>query len=302
MDVELRHIRAFVAVAHHRSFTRAAEELLIAQPALSRTVAQLEKILGIELIDRSSRRIDLTGPGRDFLGHAEQVMAVLEQGIAAARKDITIRLGFSWLLPDPWAQRTVTSFEAGVGASVALVRSDDPLQELQERAVDVALVRGQIRNAPPRSRAVHLYDETRVAVCSPDSALAERDRLDWSEVPSWPLVVNTRSGTTGPWSFREGHVPERIVETGNFDEWLESVAANRGIGVVPEVAQRRITHLAVRFVPLIGAPASAVHLVRVPGGQQELVNQFLDVALELARESAPAEAVRSAEAVPGDGA
>ncbi|MBB3053392.1 DNA-binding transcriptional LysR family regulator [Prauserella isguenensis] len=283
MDVELRHIRAFAAVAHHGSFTRAAEALLITQPALSRTVAQLEKILGVELLDRSSRRIDLTGPGLEFLGHADQVLAALEQGIAAARKDVTIRLGFSWLLPDPWAQRTVTRFEADVGAAVSLVRSDDPLQALRERSVDVALVRGRIRNAPPASRAVHLYDEVRVAVCAADSALAERERLAWSEVPSWPLVVNTRSGTTGPWSFPDGQGPQRTVETGNFDEWLESVAANRGIGIVPEVAQRRINHPAARFVPLTGAPASPVHLVHLPGGQQEMVNRFLDVAVASAR-------------------
>ncbi|GAA4838537.1 LysR family transcriptional regulator [Saccharopolyspora rosea] len=278
MDVELRHIRAFVAVAHHRSFTRAAEELRITQPALSRTVAQLEKILGVELIDRSARRIGTTRAGREFLGYAEQATSALEQGIAAARKDITIRLGFSWLLPDPWAQRAVTRFERGTGASVALVRCDDPLQALGERTVDVAVVRGEVRNAPPAARAVHLYDETRVAVCSENNALADRDRLDWSEVPSWPLVVNTRSGTTGPWSFPAGRGPEHIVETGNFDEWLESVAADRGIGIVPEVAQRRISHRAVRFLPLTGAPPSAVHLVHVPLAQQDLVNRFLDAA------------------------
>jgi DNA-binding transcriptional LysR family regulator len=282
VDVELRHIRAFVAVARHGSFSRAAEELLITQPALSRTVAQLEKILGVELIDRSTRHIGPTGPGREFLAHSEQIMSALEQGVAVARKDITIRLGFSWLLPDPWAQRAVTRFEQHVGASVALVRCDDPLQALRERTVDVALVRGEIRNAPPASRAVHLYDETRVAVCSEHNALAGRDRLDWSEVPSWPLVVNTRSGTTGPWSFPLGQGPEYIVETGNFDEWLESVAADRGIGIVPEVAQRRISHLAVRFVPLTGAPPSAVHVVHVPRAQQELVNRFLDAALTAA--------------------
>jgi DNA-binding transcriptional LysR family regulator len=279
VDVELRHIRAFVVVAAHRSFTHAAEELLITQPALSRTIAQLEKILGVELIDRSARRIDLTGPGHDFLPHAEQIISALDRGFATARKDIAIRLGFSWLLPDPWAQRAMSRFEAEVGASVTLVRCDDPLGALRERAVDVALVRGPIRNAPNAARAIHLYDEIRVAVCSESSSLATRARLDWHEVSSWPLVVNTRSGTTGPWSFPSGKGPERVVETGNFDEWLESVAANRGIGVVPEVAQRRINHRAIRFLPLTGAPPSPVHLVHLPNGHQRFLGQFLKAAI-----------------------
>ncbi|MFC7341647.1 LysR family transcriptional regulator [Saccharopolyspora griseoalba] len=280
--MELRHIRAFLAVARRGSFTRAAEELLITQPALSRTVAQLEEVLGVELVDRSARRIGLTGPGQEFLPHAEQIIAALDRGIAAVRKDLAVRLGFSWLLPDPWAQRAMSGFEADVGSSVTLVRCDDLLQALRERAVDVALVRGPIRHAPKTARAVHLYDETRVAVCSESNALAHRERLNWTEVPSWPLVVNTRSGTTGPWSFPPGEGPEQVIETGNFDEWLESVAANRGIGVVPEVARRRISHRAVRFLPLTGAPSSPVHLVHLPGHRGHLLDRFLEAAVAAA--------------------
>src|SRR5262245_59478007 len=111
MDVELRHLRAFAAVAHHRSFTRAAEELLISQPALSRTVTQLESALSVRLLDRSSRHVELTKSGTEFLTHVEHVLAALDQALAAARREITIRLGFSWLLPDPWAQRAAHRFK-----------------------------------------------------------------------------------------------------------------------------------------------------------------------------------------------
>ncbi|WP_344926570.1 LysR family transcriptional regulator [Saccharopolyspora gregorii] len=280
VDVELRHLRAFVAVVRRGSFSRAAEDLLITQPALSRTVAQLEKVLGVELVDRSAGQVGPTAAGREFLGHAEQALAALGRGGAAVRAGRTVRLGFSWLLPDPWAQRAMTRFERASGASVQLVRCDDPLRELGGGAVDVAVVRGAPRDAPPGSRAVHLHDEARVAVCARRSALPSSG-LDWSEVPSWPLVVNVRSGTTGPWSFPAGRRPERVVETGNFDEWLESVAADRGIGVVPDVARRRTHHPAVRFVPLIGAPPSAVHLVH-PGRPNDLVRGFLDAATAVA--------------------
>jgi DNA-binding transcriptional LysR family regulator len=157
------------------------------------------------------------------------------------------------------------------------VRSDDPLSAVQQSKIDVALVRGQVRSSTVR--VVHLFDESRVAVCSVKSALARRDELDWREIPRWPLVVNTVSGTTGPWSWPAGQGPDTVIETPNFDEWIESIAADRGIGVVPEVAMRRNIHPAVKFVPLVHAPPSPVAPAFLPHVQEALMRQFLEAAL-----------------------
>ena len=277
MDVELRHLHAFVAVAHRKSFTHAATELAITQPALSRTIRQLETTMRVTLLDRSSRHVELTSVGERFLEDVERILADLDRAFAAVRQQISIRLGFSWLLPDPWAQNAVTRFERTTGSTVHLVRSDDPLSAVQQGKIDVALVRGRVTSSAVR--VVHLFDEERVAVCSVKSVLARRDRLDWHEVPRWPLVVNVVSGTTGPWSWAEGAGPTTVIETANFDEWIESVAADRGIGVVPEVAMRRNIHPAVKFVPLDGAPPSAVVLAFLPHVQEPLIRQFLEAAL-----------------------
>jgi DNA-binding transcriptional LysR family regulator len=277
MDVELRHLRAFAAVAHRKSFTHAATELAITQPALSRTIRQLEAAMRVTLLDRGSRHVELTSVGGRFLADVERILADLDRAFDAVRRQITIRLGFSWLLPDPWAQNVVTRFERTTGGSVQLVRFDDPLSGLHQGKLDVALVRGRVSD--PGVRVVHLFDETRVAVCSVRSEVARRDRLDWHEVPHWPLVVNTVSGTTGPWSWAADQGPSTVVETGNFDEWIESVAADRGIGVVPEVAMRRNIHPAVKFVPLDGAPPSPVVLAFLPHVQEALMRQFLEAAL-----------------------
>lgn len=278
MEVELRHLRAFVAVANSRSFTRAAEQLFITQPALTRTVRQLESLLGPALIDRNTHPISLTPAGNEFLSYASRILNDLDLGIDAIRQHASIRLGFSWLLPDPWAQRTVTLFEPATGSSITLIRSDDPLAAVDEAKIDVALVRGTISGT--RSvRVVHLFDETRVAVCSVNSSLADLGELDWNDAPNWTLVVNTVSGTTGPWSWPAGAGPRRIVPTSNFDEWLESVAADRGIGIVPDVARRRSIHPAVRFIPLRNAPLSAVSLVFRPGVREPLLRRFVQSAL-----------------------
>ncbi|MGB9302460.1 MAG: LysR family transcriptional regulator [Mycobacterium sp.] len=278
--VELRHLRVFAAVARLNSFTQAADELAITQPALSRTVRQLEDALGVTLLDRSSRHVELTQAGRTFLDYVERVLAELERGFGAVRQQASIRLGFSWLLPDPWAQNTVARFERATGATVSLIRTDDAQAAVQQGKVDVAVVRGQVTSGAVR--AVHLFDESRVAVCAMRSALADRAELDWAEVPRWPLVVNVASGTTGPWSWPAGEGPKTVVETANFDEWIESVAADRGIGVIPDVAVRRNIHPGVRFIPLRGAPPSPVVLVFLPRTRNAVLRRFLEAASESA--------------------
>jgi DNA-binding transcriptional LysR family regulator len=68
MNVELRHLRAFIAVAQTANFTRAAEQLLISQPSLSYTIRQLEGYLGLKLFARTTRATVLTPDGEQFLG------------------------------------------------------------------------------------------------------------------------------------------------------------------------------------------------------------------------------------------
>src|ERR1700722_5635208 len=142
--VELRHLRVFEAVARLESFTHAADELSITQPALSRTIRQLEDALGVTLLDRSSRHVETTPAGQTFLEHVERVLAELERAFGAVRQQASIRLGFSWLLPDPWAQQTVARFEQATGTTVSLVRTDDALAAVQQGRVNVAVVRGPV--------------------------------------------------------------------------------------------------------------------------------------------------------------
>jgi DNA-binding transcriptional LysR family regulator len=281
--VELRHLRAFEAVARLKSFTRAADDLAITQPALSRTIRQLEDALGVTLLDRSSRHVEPTAAGRTFVDHVERVLAELERGFDAVRRQASLRLGFSWLLPDPWAQNTVARFERSTGTAVSLVRTDDALAALQQGTIAVAVIRGNVDSTAVQ--VVHLFNETRVAVCSVHSALAGESELNWSDVPRWPLVVNTTNGTTGPWSWPADNQPKTIVETANFDEWIESVAADRGIGVIPDVAVRRNIHPGVRFVRLRGAPESPVALAFLPRARNAALRRFVEAAVASAQEA-----------------
>src|SRR5437870_7509201 len=83
--IELRHLRSFVAVAEELNFSRAAERLYLSQPALSRQIRTLERVVGCELLRRSTHRVELTLAGAALLDRARPVLAALDEAVAAAR-------------------------------------------------------------------------------------------------------------------------------------------------------------------------------------------------------------------------
>lgn len=83
--IELRHLRAFVAVARELSFSRAAEQLFVSQPALSRQVRALERLLGCTLLHRSTHRVELTLAGEALLARATELFVDLDNAVAATR-------------------------------------------------------------------------------------------------------------------------------------------------------------------------------------------------------------------------
>ena len=84
--MELRHLRYFHAVATTLNFSRAAESLRVAQPALSRQVKALENELGVQLFERNRVRVQITDAGRLFLTHVEKVLAQVDMAVSAVRE------------------------------------------------------------------------------------------------------------------------------------------------------------------------------------------------------------------------
>ncbi len=99
--MELRHLRYFAAVAGELNFTRAAQKLRVAQPALSRQIRQLEDELGVTLLERTRRGVQLTEPGRAFLAETRAILQHSEQAIRVAQKtgklgNAQLNLGYIW--------------------------------------------------------------------------------------------------------------------------------------------------------------------------------------------------------------
>lgn len=275
--VELRHLRAFVAVADELSFTHAAAVLRVGQPALTRAVRALEEALGTRLLDRTTRSVELTDAGRGLRDEVVPLLAHLDAALGAARGERPqVRLGFTSLLPEACGPLT-TAFKEATGALVRLVRRDEPLAGLTSGACDVAVVRGEIPPGAAVRDRVLLY-EPRVAVVAKGSGhLAHRRAVDWAELASVPLVVNTVSGTTRPELWPAGRRPRLSCTADNFDEWLEAVAAGHGVGVAPEPVARRHAHPALRYVRVKNAPPVAVRLVVPARGAHPLAEEYLRV-------------------------
>ncbi|WP_447037762.1 LysR family transcriptional regulator [Streptomyces sp. DSM 118878] len=274
--VELRHLRGFLAVADELSFTHAADRLHVGQPALTRTVRALEESLGTRLLDRTTRRVALTGAGQRLRDGLGPLLGRLDATLrtAAGAEPPLLRLGFTSLLPEACAGLNA-AFEAATGAGVRLVRRDAPLAGLASGACDVAVVRGDIApGAPVRTRV--LLHEPRVAVVARGAAeLAGRRVVDWTELAELPLVVNTVTGTTRPDLWPEHRRPRLACTADNFDEWLEAVAAGHGVGVAPEPVARRHSHPALRYVRLKNAPPVAVHLAVPARDAHPLAERYL---------------------------
>jgi DNA-binding transcriptional LysR family regulator len=149
MNIELRHLRYFVAVAEEASFTRAARRVHVAQQVLSTQIRQLEEAVGTVLLRRTSRGVVLTPAGAAFLDSARATLAGLERGVAAARHAAAsvsgrLRVGSSVAAAGDMRSRLLAAFAAAYPAvELELVTYDltAPAAGLLDHRTDVALIR-----------------------------------------------------------------------------------------------------------------------------------------------------------------
>ncbi|MCC3766901.1 LysR family transcriptional regulator [Streptomyces sp. UNOC14_S4] len=277
MDVGLRHLRDFLAVSDTLSFTRAAAELDTTQPALSRSIRRLEELMNVRLFDRTTREVCLSSAGVELREKLIDLFPRLKSALLPDGTSAPLRLGFSWLLPDGWLHAAIARFEEETGVAVDLVRQDEPTFGSDRGAVDLAIVRGHWQAGG--THVTRLGEEPYVAAMSSACALSGRDRVTRGELLERPLLMLPGTGV----AFEEWAGPRaRAASTRcrNFDEWLESVAAGRGVGLVPDLVLRRRLHPLVVFLPVIGPPSAPLALARPVQGAHPLAGRFAELAQE----------------------
>jgi DNA-binding transcriptional LysR family regulator len=213
MDLELRHLRCLIAIVDSGGFTDAAVGLGISQPAVSRTLAALETVLGARLLRRTSREIVLTAAGERVLARARRVLAEVEELAREAKTgDGRLRIGHAWAAMGVHTldfQRRWTERHPDI--SLHLVRTNSPTGGLAEGACDMAVVRtppdtawpDTVSSVPSRfdtkrfDRAV-VGLESRYCALAADDPMARRRQVRLSDLSGRVLAVDPRTGTTTP--------------------------------------------------------------------------------------------------------
>jgi DNA-binding transcriptional LysR family regulator len=247
--MELRHLRYFVAVAGTMSVTRAARDLHLAQPALSQQIKALEAELGVALLRRSGRGIELTAAGRRFHEDAKTILAQSQSAVLAAQQvargdvgrlvvGMTESAGFSPMVTEPI--RRFIRAHPGVDLTLIEGRTEDLVKALADRAIDVALVRPPVA-AEAGWRISSFHRERLVAAVPSDHPLAARPALHAADLEGLTVVWPRRRGGGGGVSqvldaaLRDsGVVLKGFLDTTEFATAINMAATGIGIALVPE--------------------------------------------------------------------
>ncbi|MDT7625914.1 MAG: hypothetical protein QOF99_6815 [Pseudonocardiales bacterium] len=277
MTAELRHLRAFVAIADEGNISRAAARLHLTQPALSRTLQQLEEHLGVRLVDRDTHHLALTAAGRDFLDRARLALAAVEDALDPDRAaSWPLRLGHPWSALGPHTTTLLRRWNRDrPRIPLELLRVDDRTAGLTQGKVDVAVLRDAL--SAPGIRTEHLLVEPRLAAVPIDSPLADRPALTLADLAAHPVALNTVSGTTTPQLWPDGARPRRTVTVANTDDWLAAIASGRAVGVTTTATAGMHPHPAVAYRPLTDAPDVDVYLAWRQPPSHPAVGDLLDM-------------------------
>ncbi|MFJ8494998.1 LysR family transcriptional regulator [Streptomyces sp. NPDC094038] len=267
MDLDLRKVRYFAAVAELLHFGRAAERLHIAQPVLSRQIRSLEKDLGAELFVRDSHGVTLTDAGRQLVEDARQLLAVADATRRrvgqAARGGRRLVVGFRAGVVVTEALRAFSAGHPDVEVRALRVEWDDQERLILDGTVDIAYVRLPVREEGLELRP--LYGEPRVAMLPDRHRLAGKQEISLSDLDGeqW-LRYNDP---------RPGDLPLRTIE-----EKFECVAAGMAITMVPRSAAEQYSRPDIVYVPVVDAEPDRVLLAWAAGRRSALVAAFAEAA------------------------
>jgi DNA-binding transcriptional LysR family regulator len=289
-DPEMRLLRYFVTVAEERHFGRAAERLHIAQPPLSQQIQKLERQLGVELIDRSRRPIELTDAGNALLVEAKLALTHGEQAFAAARRAATGHLGHLHIGALQAAVDGILSYVMrahrrdfpDVKLELTELDTAEQVTQLVEHRLDVGFLRGPVDE--PSLTIQTLIEDPLAAVVCDDHALARQERIAPSALADQPIVLWTRTAAPTTYAdvielFRTHHIEPPVVdESPRIQTILALVASGAGIALLP-TSFINLNRKGVRFIPLYGPlPLRPLAVAWRSSNQSPSVRCFLDVA------------------------
>ncbi|SEF09097.1 DNA-binding transcriptional regulator, LysR family [Streptomyces sp. 2112.3] len=262
MDLDLRKLRYFVAVAEHRQFGRAAQALFIAQPVLSRQIRAFEQELGCPLFTRTTRSVELTPAGRQLYDEAGRITTVVETALRRVHE------------AGRGEQRIVVAFSPGLRVSEAILTFTATHPKVR---IDVFPLRWWEQDAPLRDGRAHVgylrrpFDdtglhtvpighETKVACLPVTHRLAGRRSLTSAALDGEPVLdVRTR-------------------RTSSLEEKFELIASGQGLALVPVSVAGSYSRPDLVYLPVTDAPPVETCLAMPEGSCAGPAADFLDIA------------------------
>lgn len=249
--MDLRQLRYFVAVVRERNFTRAAEQLRIAQPPLSRQIQLLEEEIGVPLLIRNTRPVRMTDAGRLVYEQALQILGRVEQMQTAAKHvglhhRTVLSIGFvaSVLYSGlPPLMRKLRQSAPELDIQVVELMSVQQIQALKEGRIDIGF--GRVRHSDPNVAAIVLREEPLAVVAPTGSPLAQSSApLPIQELAGQRLIVYPKEPRPGfadqvlSVLNSEGVQPGEVLEMREIQAAMGLVAAEFGVCVIPASARQ----------------------------------------------------------------
>ncbi|HWK43981.1 MAG TPA: LysR family transcriptional regulator [Stellaceae bacterium] len=267
MNVTLKQLHAFLAVAELGSFTGAGKRLRMAQPALSQHVRELEAELGLKLFNRTTRRVELTEGGREFQWSAAKIIEDLEMAVrnandTAERRRGRITIAAAPLLAAVILPRTIAEFRLchpGIQVVLVDVGTDQIVERVRSGQADCGV--GTFALAEDGLTRLTLARDSLMLFCGRDSELSRRPEIAWADLHDQSLITLTRDSGIRllvEMGYETAQVPFKpVYEVSQITTVLALVEAGLGVAVMPTYAWA-----AVHPGKLIAKPLSAPTISR----------------------------------------
>jgi len=285
-QVELRHLRYFVAVADELHFGRAAARLGLSQPPLSLQIRQLEAMAGARLFDRDSRSVALTAAGRALLESARRILRDVDRALSAARQAGAgeigeLRVAFAPNLMLTTLAHVIRRYRArfpDVRLDLHEMSSAEQTAALGRADIDVAFVRDA--DPDPRLRAERIAREPLLIALHREHRFAQRARLPLSALADDPWVLFPR--VIAPLLYDHvlrlcrdaGYTPRVVQESRETYTTIGLVGAGVGVTVVPG-GIAKMGGREVVFKPIPKA-RTEISMVWTAGTERPVVESFLN--------------------------
>lgn len=261
MKIDLDDLEAFIAVAELGGFGTAAEQMNLSQPALSRRVLKLEETLGVALLERTTRRVDLTTVGRDFLPKARRVLDDLEVSLLSVREIAERRTGQVNVACVPTAAyyfipeviRIFNHDYPSIRVRIIDEGANTVLQSVIDREADLGI--NLLGAQEPDIQFEPLLQDPFVLACRKDHPLAQQEQVAWRElIPYRFITVGRMSGNRLILDLGLANIKDRprwFYEVQHLSSSLGLIEAGLGIAALPRMAMPNEPHAVLTSRPLV---------------------------------------------------